>query len=100
MRDSLNVCRPANSFRILRTGHDKSPSRPHCCRSEEKRIQFLLPVLAKRSEITERPFLAASFWKILLGINRTIERPCHGRAVLLFEQFQRRPASERQVNVV
>src|SRR5215210_5445928 len=54
--DALNVLRPANRLRILRTCNNEPAGRRFRCRNEKEAVESRLPVGAVGAKITESPF--------------------------------------------
>src|SRR5437764_14915102 len=100
MRRVVQVRGPDGVVGVLRPGEREASFRPGARRLRQQRLDGRLAIVAVRAEITEVPVGAARLGVVELGIDRAIQNARRRGAELALETAQRRPAGERQVEVV
>src|ERR1700686_2399582 len=101
VHDALDVPRPLNARRILRSSHDELFVRKPAGWNAEQLVNFGLTVRGVRTHVAQvarKPGLQRKV-TVLFGIDRTIERNRKTRSQFLLQPFQHRTAGKAEINV-
>src|SRR4051812_27313260 len=98
--DLLDVRRPVDVIRILRTGDAEVEMRQTTGRPDQQLLEGGLPVVAVGAEVGEVPVFPDVEWRVCLGIDRAVQCSCPRRSELALDAIQRGPTRERQIEVI
>ena len=95
-----DVGRPFDRGGILRAGDDEGLVRQTARRLDQQAFERRLAVVAVGPQVAEIVAARQVHRPVARGIDRAVERARRRRAVMPFEQIERRSAGEREVEVV